>query len=218
MAEIAIGAGIAIAGLKAIAHFGGPKPEKWERPPDTHYSKYEPGEPVFDVDPKAEAKIRFAKEGTAAIRALTVPELFDQAVALHPNEEALRVEKGDENWKVWTWAQYQADSKKVACGFMSFGMKQHDCVNIIGFNSPEWFIAQMGTIIAGGKAAGVCALASLASPSAAPPLALGGGSPRLRVRLLTAAGTGDVLLQACIRRTRRPHASTSPSTRRRRSS
>ena len=28
-------------------------------------------------------------------------------------------------------------------------------VNVIGFNSPEWFIAEMGAILAGGKAAGI---------------------------------------------------------------
>jgi long-chain-fatty-acid--CoA ligase ACSBG len=31
----------------------------------------------------------------------------------------------------------------------------HRAVNIIGFNSPEWFIANMGAIAAGGLAAGI---------------------------------------------------------------
>lgn len=29
-------------------------------------------------------------------------------------------------------------------------------VSILGFNSPEWFIADLGAILAGGLAAGIC--------------------------------------------------------------
>ena len=38
---------------------------------------------------------------------------------------------------------------------MATGMEQHGAANIFGFNSPEWFMAEMGAIMAGGKAAGV---------------------------------------------------------------
>ena len=38
---------------------------------------------------------------------------------------------------------------------MAVGMEQHSSANIFGFNSPEWFMAEMGAIIAGGKAAGI---------------------------------------------------------------
>lgn len=34
-------------------------------------------------------------------------------------------------------------------------MKQHDSVNIYGFNSPEWLISNMAAILAGGKCAGI---------------------------------------------------------------
>ena len=48
-----------------------------------------------------------------------------------------------------------AAAAQVACGCVAFGLQQHDRVNIIGFNSPEWVMAQMGTTLAGGAAAGV---------------------------------------------------------------
>ena len=38
---------------------------------------------------------------------------------------------------------------------LSLGFGRHRCVNIIGFNSAEWFIANMGAIAAGGIAAGI---------------------------------------------------------------
>ena len=38
---------------------------------------------------------------------------------------------------------------------MSLGFAPHRCINIIGFNSTEWFIANVGAIAAGGIAAGI---------------------------------------------------------------
>ena len=38
---------------------------------------------------------------------------------------------------------------------MSLGFAPHRCINIIGFNSAEWFIANMGVMAAGGIAAGI---------------------------------------------------------------
>ncbi len=38
---------------------------------------------------------------------------------------------------------------------MSLGFAPHRSINIIGFNSAEWFIANMGAIAAGGIAAGI---------------------------------------------------------------
>lgn len=40
---------------------------------------------------------------------------------------------------------------------MSLGFQEKGCVNIIGFNSVEWFIANMGAIAAGGISAGIYA-------------------------------------------------------------
>jgi long-chain-fatty-acid--CoA ligase ACSBG len=40
---------------------------------------------------------------------------------------------------------------------MSLGFAPHRAVNILGFNSKEWFCANQGTIMAGGIAAGIYA-------------------------------------------------------------
>lgn len=155
--EVAAACTIAAGGLKAFAECGGQRPGAYMRPDPSEHSSYEnakDGVPVFLTDPNAEMPIRLAQTGVAAMTPVTLAAVFDRAVALHGDKEALRVERGGD-WKTMTWKQYHAEARRAACGFMSFGVQQHDCVNIIGFNSPEWFIAEMGTILAGGKAAGV---------------------------------------------------------------
>ena len=37
------------------------------------------------------------------------------------------------------------------------GFEPHACINILGFNAPEWFFAHFGTILAGGVPAGIYA-------------------------------------------------------------
>jgi long-chain-fatty-acid--CoA ligase ACSBG len=85
--------------------------------------------------------------------------MFESAKALFPSAPALKCERpvGSGNWKSWTYAEYYEQSMGIARSLLSvkMGFVAHDTVNIIGFNSPEWFQAQMGAIMAGGAAAGV---------------------------------------------------------------
>lgn len=41
-------------------------------------------------------------------------------------------------------------------GFIALGLEPTYTVAILGFNSPEWFMADIGAIFAGGFAAGIC--------------------------------------------------------------
>jgi long-chain-fatty-acid--CoA ligase ACSBG len=43
----------------------------------------------------------------------------------------------------------------VAKAFIALGLEPHASVAIFGFNSPEWIIAEIGAIFAGGVAAGI---------------------------------------------------------------
>jgi long-chain-fatty-acid--CoA ligase ACSBG len=56
---------------------------------------------------------------------------------------------------VWTWAEYRNDCNAFAKSLLSLGCDKFDTTNIIGFNSPEWFIANFGTILVGGIPAGI---------------------------------------------------------------
>ena len=61
----------------------------------------------------------------------------------------------DAPWKYWTWKQYYDDCDKFAKTLIHLNVESFGIVNIIGFNSPEWLIANNGAMMAGCIAAGV---------------------------------------------------------------
>jgi len=149
----------AIAGwslLKIYALFGGAKPGKWRKPAADEYCDYSKSKgPFYLTDAKAEAPIRYAKTGIGALEANTLPTMFKRAAnSKFANSPALKQESGGE-WKTITWKEYYEEAEKVAKSLIALGMEAHDTVNVIGFNSPEWFYAGLGAIMAGGACAGV---------------------------------------------------------------
>lgn len=120
---------------------------------------YKKGDAVSFTDPKAESVVRVAKTGIASLEPSTLCKLFQAAATNFPEAPALKVQRNGQNgpWETWTWKAYYDKSMACAASLLNpkIGFQPHDCVNIIGFNSPEWFVAQMGAILCGGKAAGV---------------------------------------------------------------
>ena len=57
--------------------------------------------------------------------------------------------------KSTSWGEYYQECRAAAKSLISLGLGEHEAVAIRGFNSPEWFAADMGAVIAGGVAAGV---------------------------------------------------------------
>jgi len=111
-------------------------------------------EKAWTADPTDELPIAMAKKGPASEAPTTVIDMLRAAVTKRPNDEAYRVER-DGQWQSTTWAQYDAEIRKVAKSAMHFGMSRFGSVAVIGFNSPEWFQALVGSILAGGKTAGM---------------------------------------------------------------
>lgn len=58
-------------------------------------------------------------------------------------------------WQRWTYSQYHDEVIACAKGLIALGLEPYHSVGIIGFNSPEWFFADLGAIYAGGFAAGI---------------------------------------------------------------
>jgi long-chain-fatty-acid--CoA ligase ACSBG len=50
----------------------------------------------------------------------------------------------------WSYNEYLRDITSVAKAFLLLGLEGHNGVAIWGFNSPEWFIADIAAIFAGG--------------------------------------------------------------------
>jgi len=47
------------------------------------------------------------------------------------------------------------DTRTVAKAFIKLGLEPHHSVGILGFNSPEWFLSDLGAVFAGGIATGI---------------------------------------------------------------
>lgn len=118
--------------------------------------------PLCTSDPKVSVKIRMgdgiagdAPETVMSVFANTVSKLGDRP-ALHQKRMHLSDKPASETpWTTWTWKEYSDQVFAFAKALISLGYERHDCINIIGFNSPEWFFANFGAIAAGGIAAGI---------------------------------------------------------------
>jgi len=81
-------------------------------------------------------------------------EVFADAAKAWGGQPALK-QKRQGAWKTWTWSEYVAETRRAARGMMAIGLEPGQGVAIIGFNSPEWFMADIGAIHAGGVPAGI---------------------------------------------------------------
>ena len=83
-----------------------------------------------------------------------VSDVLDATAAQHPDRPAMKA-KRDGRWHATTWREYREQARRVARGFIALGLQPGDGVSIIGFNRPEWFLADIGAILAGGVPAGI---------------------------------------------------------------
>jgi len=112
--------------------------------------------PSFVTKPSDIRPIALAKSGIGSAVPVTVFQMFKRAVEKNGTKLAMRVERND-RWIEWTWNKYYDDAVMFGRALRAVGFQPFDTVNIIGFNSPEWFIADLGAMAAGGMAAGIYA-------------------------------------------------------------
>ncbi|KJE88677.1 long-chain-fatty-acid-CoA ligase [Capsaspora owczarzaki ATCC 30864] len=108
----------------------------------------------WTVAADGEVRLKQTLEGMGSTAPLTVFEVFKRTVDKYPKKDALKVQRGG-GWKTWTWHMYYADVCAAAKSMIVLGLQPYHAVGILGFNSPEWFIADLAAIIAGGFAAGI---------------------------------------------------------------
>ncbi len=82
-----------------------------------------------------------------------VDRLFGQADRQN-QRPALWYQEGS-SWKHWTWGEYADAVRRFAGGLIGIGFEPKDCIVIMGNNSPEWLIADVGAMAAGGCPAGI---------------------------------------------------------------
>ncbi|XP_072428211.1 long-chain-fatty-acid--CoA ligase ACSBG2-like [Chiloscyllium punctatum] len=100
--------------------------------------------------------VQLRMEENAAESPLTVDQMFNQSVASYGNRIALGFSLRN-HWETLTYSQYYKECRKAAKSFLKASLQRFHGVGILGFNSPEWFIAHIGAILAGGLAVGMYA-------------------------------------------------------------
>lgn len=89
----------------------------------------------------------------------TVMTAFAATVARHPAAVAL-CHKEDGHWRSRSFSAYYDEVRSIARGFIALGLDAGQTVSILGGNGPQWLIADLAAIAAGGVAAGIYATSS----------------------------------------------------------
>ncbi|KOB78464.1 Long-chain-fatty-acid--CoA ligase ACSBG2, partial [Operophtera brumata] len=100
-------------------------------------------------------KLRVSSRGVSSEPPISVPGLLNRTVARYPDATALATKKADGKWHKITYKQYQERVRTVAKAFIKLGLEKCHSVCILGFNSEQWYIADLAAIHAGGYAAGI---------------------------------------------------------------
>jgi long-subunit acyl-CoA synthetase (AMP-forming) len=85
---------------------------------------------------------------------LRVMDVLERTVRSNGPRPALRVKRNG-SWKTTTWDEYRHQVRQVARALISLGTQPGRGTCIIGYNCPEWFFANIGSIYAGAVPAGI---------------------------------------------------------------
>ncbi|KAK7025485.1 catalytic activity protein [Halocaridina rubra] len=113
--------------------------------PATYFKTWEADMPV---------KLFMTKEGASSAKPVSIHTLLREKASAYANHPALSVKRNG-IWRQWTYKQYFEQGRIVAKAFIKLGLERFHGICIMGFNSPEWMIANYGGIFAGGLVAGV---------------------------------------------------------------
>ncbi len=81
-------------------------------------------------------------------------DVLDRTARSHGPRPALRVKRNGA-WRTFTWDEYRQQVRQVARALIAIGAPPGAGACIIGYNSPEWFFADIGAIHAGVIPAGI---------------------------------------------------------------
>ena len=95
-------------------------------------------------------KLRINDTTDRKIPPISIYSMFKSVVDARPDHPALVFQNSmDEPWETYSYMDYWILCHKAARSFIKLGVCVSECVAIVGFNAPPWFIAHLGTIIAG---------------------------------------------------------------------
>uniref|UniRef100_A0A8C9VXM2 long-chain-fatty-acid--CoA ligase n=1 Tax=Scleropages formosus TaxID=113540 RepID=A0A8C9VXM2_SCLFO len=99
-------------------------------------------------------QLRMVSSGPGSETPMTIMQMFQETVGSYGHLPAL-VAKQQGQWETLTYHEYYQQCRAAAKSFLKLGLERYHGVGILGFNSPEWLIADIGCIMAGGLAVGI---------------------------------------------------------------
>lgn len=79
---------------------------------------------------------------------ISIYTMFKKTVDSRPDHRALAYQI-DGSWCFYSYKEYWNLCIKAAKSLIKLGLKPSECVSIIGFNCPQWFISCLGSILSG---------------------------------------------------------------------
>lgn len=142
-------------------HYAAEKKTEWTNGPD----KLCPAESYFATRLDEAVSLRYTEPDLKKFPPLSVYTIFKQTVSQRPDHPALAFKKSgdDDHFTMLSYLEYWRVAHKAAKSFIKLGLEPSQCVCLLGFNSPHWFISLMGAIIAGGIGCGIYATNSVES-------------------------------------------------------
>ncbi|KAM9858747.1 long-chain-fatty-acid--CoA ligase ACSBG2-like [Aulostomus maculatus] len=123
--------------------------------PTTHVATtLAPADQLWSTSRDKAVRLRMEGSGPASETPITIHQMFLETVESFEDHPALASKKEDQ-WVTLTWRQYYEQCRAAAKSFLKLGLERYHGVGVLGFNSPEWFIADIGCILAGGLATGI---------------------------------------------------------------
>lgn len=113
-----------------------------------------PAESIWTIDADGSVTLRSSSREDCEYKPQTVHTFLKNVVDKFPDKDALSIKRNG-IWIQWTYSQYYECCRTVAKAFLKLGLEKFHGVGIIGFNSPEWFMADIGAMFAGGFATGI---------------------------------------------------------------
>lgn len=117
---------------------------------------------IWTTEPDGYLEPKVGGSRAASIPARTVVQAIEDTVSKYGSRPAMGLKRPvngviPTEWQIWTWQDYVSDCKRFAKSLIKLDVSAFKIVNILGFNSPEWFIANCGAMYAGCIAAGIYA-------------------------------------------------------------
>jgi len=88
--------------------------------------------------------------------ATRIIDALDRTARARGDNPALR-RKRDGHWETTSWREYREQVRLAGRALIARGVEPGDHVVILGYNCPEWFVADIGSIAAGAIPAGIYA-------------------------------------------------------------